>query len=68
MIGDRGCARYIAEPEIFALEVEALKRVRAKYSNVGAMVPFVRTVSEVEGVISLLREHGLEKAPTSSCG
>ena len=25
MIGYRGCARYIAEPEIFALEVEALK-------------------------------------------
>ncbi len=63
MIGYRGCARYIAEPEIFALEVEALKRVRAKYSNVGAMVPFVRTVSEVEGVISLLREQGLERGP-----
>ncbi|MFP6652393.1 MAG: putative PEP-binding protein [Dehalococcoidia bacterium] len=45
------------------MEVEALKRVRAKYSNVGAMVPFVRTVSEVEGVISLLREQGLERGP-----
>ncbi len=63
MIGYRGCAHYIAEPDIFALEVEALKRVRAKYSNVGAMVPFVRTVSEVEGVISLLREQGLERGP-----
>ena len=27
------------------------------------MVPFVRTVSEVEGVISLLREQGLEGGP-----
>jgi len=63
MIGHRGCARYIAEPEIFAQEVEALMRVRAKYSNVGAMVPFVRTVSELEGVISLLREQGLEGGP-----
>ena len=27
------------------------------------MVPFVRTVSEVEGVISLLREQGLERGP-----
>jgi pyruvate,water dikinase len=63
MIGYRGCARYIAEPEVFALEVEALKRVRAKFSNVGAMVPFVRTVSELEGVISLLKQHGLERGP-----
>ncbi|MDP6452246.1 MAG: phosphoenolpyruvate synthase, partial [SAR202 cluster bacterium] len=63
MIGYRGCARYIAEPEIFALEVEALKRVRETHSNVGAMVPFVRTVTELEGVISLLREQGLERGP-----
>lgn len=63
MIGYRGCARYIAEPEVFALEVEALKRVREKYSNVGAMVPFVRTVSELDSVISLLAQQGLERSP-----
>lgn len=62
MLGYRGCARYIAEPEVFGLEIEALKRVRTKYTNVWAMVPFVRTVSELESVISLLREKGLERS------
>lgn len=63
MIGYRGCTRYIAEPEVFALEVEALRRVRARYSNIGAMLPFVRTVQELEHVLALLSRGGLERGP-----
>ena len=63
MIGYRGCARYLAEPDAFALEIEALKLVRQKFPNVWGMVPFVRSVSELEGVILLLRGQGLEPGP-----
>ena len=62
MIGYRGCARYLAEPDLFALEVEALKRVRQDYPNLWAMVPFVRTPMELRDVISLLRRQGLERS------
>ena len=54
MIGYRGSSRYLADPELFALEVQALKVVRERFPNLWAMVPFVRTVSELEGVKALL--------------
>ncbi|MCH8243902.1 MAG: phosphoenolpyruvate synthase, partial [Planctomycetes bacterium] len=54
MIGYRGCARYLAEPDLFALEVEALKEARRHFSNLWIMLPFVRTISELKGTISLL--------------
>ncbi|MDP7578548.1 MAG: phosphoenolpyruvate synthase [SAR202 cluster bacterium] len=63
MMGYRGSARYLAEPELFALEVQALKAVRERFPNVWAMVPFVRTVSEIEGVQALLQQHALEQGP-----
>ena len=63
MIGYRGCARYLAEPDLFALEVEAIMRARRRFSNLWAMVPFVRTPSELTEVISLLRKQGLEQSP-----
>ena len=63
MIGYRGCARYLAEPDLFALEVDALKEARRRFSNLWAMVPFVRSVSELRGVVSLLQQHGLEPGP-----
>ncbi|MEP6655862.1 MAG: phosphoenolpyruvate synthase [Betaproteobacteria bacterium] len=65
MLGFRGASRYIA-PEFhdcFALECEAMKRVRDDMglTNVELMVPFVRTLKEAEEVISLLRAQGLER-------
>ncbi|MCE7929162.1 MAG: phosphoenolpyruvate synthase [Chloroflexi bacterium CFX7] len=59
MIGYRGAGRYIKEPDIFALEVNALKDVRREHSNLYVMVPFVRTPGELKGVKQLLAEHGL---------
>ena len=65
MIGYRGASRYLSEDfaECFALEAEALRFVREDMglTNVKIMIPFVRTVSEAEGVIALLAEHGLER-------
>jgi len=65
MIGYRGAARYISEDfrECFALECEALKRVRNEmgFTNVEVMIPFVRTVGEAKKVSELLTEHGLKR-------
>jgi pyruvate,water dikinase len=59
MIGFRGASRYIREPEVFALECEAIRQVRAEYTNLHVMVPFVRTPDELRRVKQLLAEHGL---------
>jgi pyruvate,water dikinase len=64
MIGYRGAARYISKDfrECFALECEAIKRVRndMDFTNVEIMIPFVRTVEEAEQVIEILAENGLK--------
>ena len=65
MIGYRGAARYISKDfrECFALECEAIKRVRNEMdlTNVEVMIPFVRTLEEAEAVIEILAEHGLKR-------
>ena len=65
MIGYRGASRYLSEEfaECFAMECEALRHVRDEMglTNVKIMIPFVRTLKEAEGVISLLGEHGLRR-------
>lgn len=59
MIGFRGASRYIREPEIFRLEVEAIKQVRSKWKNLYVMVPFVRTPAELRRVKELMAQFGL---------
>ena len=65
MLGFRGASRYISESfrDCFALECEAIKRVRNEMglTNVEIMIPFVRTVDEAKQVIELLKEEGLER-------
>ena len=65
MLGFRGAARYISEDfgEAFAMECEALKRVRNDMglTNVQVMVPFVRTLGQAERVTQLLATHGLQR-------
>jgi pyruvate,water dikinase len=66
MLGFRGASRYISEAfgEAFAMECEALKRVRGDMglSNVEIMVPFVRTLGQAERVTQMLAERGLKRA------
>lgn len=63
MLGFRGASRYISDDfrECFALECEAIKRVRSDMglTNVEIMIPFVRTLQEGRQVIELLAERGL---------
>ena len=65
MLGFRGTARYISDEfaEAFAMECEALKRVRGEMglANVQVMVPFVRTLGQAKRVTELLAEHGLKR-------
>ena len=65
MLGFRGAARYVSDDfkECFALECQALKRVRDEMglTNVEIMIPFVRTLGEAEAVIKALKENGLER-------
>ncbi len=65
MLGFRGAARYVSADfgEAFAMECEALKRVRNDMglTNVQVMVPFVRTLGQAERVTQLLAQHGLKR-------
>ncbi len=65
MLGFRGAARYISADfgEAFAMECEALKRVRSEMglTNVQVMVPFVRTLGQADRVTQLLAQHGLKR-------
>ncbi|MFP4045549.1 MAG: phosphoenolpyruvate synthase [Candidatus Aenigmatarchaeota archaeon] len=65
MLGWRGASRYVSEEyrEAFALECEALKRVRNEMglTNVKIMVPFCRTLEEAEETIDMLKDKGLER-------
>ena len=65
MLGFRGAARYISADfgEAFAMECEALKRVRGEMglTNVQIMVPFVRTLGQAKKVTQLLASQGLRR-------
>jgi len=59
MIGYRGCFRYINDPEVFKLELEAIKRVRHYHNNLHLMIPFVRTPEELIAVKKIIAGEGL---------
>ena len=67
MIGYRGCFRYIKQPDVFALELDALARVRERNPNLHLMIPFVRTKWELEECLTLIdasplgRQRGLHR-------
>ena len=54
MIGYRGAFRYVADPELFKLELETIARVRAQTPNLHIMIPFVRTFWELERCMALI--------------
>lgn len=65
MIGWRGASRYYSEDykDAFALECEALRRVREDMglTNMKAMIPFCRTPEEGRKVIDVMAQHGLKQ-------
>ncbi len=65
MIGFRGASRYAhpAYAEGFALECEAMKRVRDEMglTNVKLMIPFCRRIREAQAVLDAMARHGLRR-------
>jgi pyruvate,water dikinase len=61
MMGYRGCGRYITEPDVFALELQAIKKVREEFGmkNLWLMLPFVRRIGEIRAIKELLHAHGI---------
>ena len=62
MIGYRGAARYVREPDLFELELRALEAVREDYPGLHLMIPFVRTTGELRQVIDLVEAYGLKRS------
>lgn len=65
MLGYRGAFRYMHDPEVFKLELEAIKRVRndKNLKNLWVMVPFVRNVNELVEVKRIMNASGLQRSP-----
>jgi len=64
MLGFRGAFRYVSNPEVFGLELAAIKKVREKYKNLWLMIPFVRSPEELAKVKKLVASEGLFESPT----
>ena len=66
MLGYRGAFRYINDPQVFELELEAIKNVRNKkgFKNLWLMIPFVRTVKELIEVKKIISTSGLYRTPS----
>ncbi len=64
MLGYRGAFRYISDPEVFNLELRALKKVREKYNNLHIMIPFVRSPDELRKVRRLVEVEGFFEDPS----
>src|SRR5690606_18335543 len=65
MIGWRGASRYYSDAyrQAFGLECLAMKRVREEMglTNVVVMIPFCRTVEELQRVLDVMKAYGLER-------
>lgn len=65
MIGWRGASRYYSKEykEAFGLECKAIKKVREEMGlkNVVVMIPFCRTVTELQKVHEVMQEYGLKR-------
>ncbi len=65
MIGFRGASRYLADKKVFAMELDAIKKVRdAGYKNVNLMIPFVRNPQEIRDIKQFLSDQGFDDLPS----
>jgi len=63
MMGYRGCSRYIRDPEVFKMELKAIKKIREDMNlkNVWLMLPFVRRTGEIHAIKKMMEEVGLHR-------
>lgn len=64
MLGHRGCARYLADPDSFRLELRALRLARGRgLPNIKLMLPFVRFPEELAQCREWVNAAGLLEEP-----
>lgn len=65
MIGWRGCSRYVSDNyrEAFMCELKAIKKTRDEFGlkNLHIMLPFVRTIPEVQEITRMMESVGLRR-------
>ena len=62
-IGYRGAFRYLSDPRVFELEIEAIKKVRASgFNNLWLMIPFVHQTWELREVKKILASEKLARS------
>ncbi len=61
MLGFRGASRYVEDPELFKVELNAIKKARQKNRNIWVMIPFVRTPKELIKVKKIMSNMGLHR-------
>lgn len=63
LLGYRGAFRYIKDPDVFKLELEAINKVRSRQKNLHLMIPFIRTVDELREVKNIVKDYKLFDDP-----
>ncbi len=63
-IGFRGAFRYLHDPDVFEMELKAIKKVRKKFNNLWLMIPFVRTPRELQEIKKIIVANGLSRSPS----
>lgn len=63
-MGFRGAFRYLNDPPVFELELEAIKKTRTKYkmTNLSLMIPFCRTPEELREIKKIIVASGLARS------
>lgn len=60
MLGFRGASRYVANPEVFEMEMMAIRKIwEAGYRNLHVMIPFIRAPWELIKIKELMKGYGL---------
>jgi len=64
-IGYRGAFRYLSEPKVFEMELEAIRQVReAGLKNLWLMIPFVHQVWELREVKKIMASKKMIRSPS----
>lgn len=66
LLGFRGAYRYLHSPDVFNMELQAIKEVRNRYNlkNLWLMIPFCRSPQELIQVKKLITDAGLLRSPS----
>jgi pyruvate,water dikinase len=61
MMGYRGASRYLSEPDVFKMELDAIKKVREEFNlpNLWLMIPFIRRIGELRAIKQAMHEVGI---------